>query len=55
MQWERGVPNAGGLKTMPWFCRQGSESTRSGRVRRRRVVRSLSEQCRIILRCADGI
>ena len=55
MQWERGVPNAGGLKTMPWFCRQGSESTRSGRVRRRRVVRSLSEQCRIILRCADSI
>jgi DNA-binding CsgD family transcriptional regulator len=24
-------------------------------VRRRRVARSLSERCRVILRCADGI
>src|SRR3954454_20860203 len=41
--------------TAPVVLSSGEREYLERQVRRRRVARSMSERCRIILRCADGI
>src|SRR3989337_3564723 len=47
--------NAGGRPTAPLALEPEEREYLERQVRRRRVARSMSERCRIILRCADGI
>jgi len=47
--------NAGGRPTAPLVLEPDEREYLERQVRRRRVARSMSERCRIILRCADGI
>lgn len=49
------MANAGGRPTEPLVLEPDEREYLERQVRRRRVARSLSERCRIILRCADGI
>lgn len=47
--------NATGRPTVPLVLSSDERAYLERQVRRRRVARSMSERCRIILRCADGI
>ena len=47
--------NAAGRPTAPVVLSAEEREYLERQVRRRRVARSMSERCRIILRCADGI
>jgi len=47
--------NVAGRPTAPVVLSSGEREYLERQVRRRRVARSMSERCRIILRCADGI
>jgi DNA-binding CsgD family transcriptional regulator len=49
------MKNATGRPTTPLILSGEERDYLERHVRRRRVSRSLSERCRIILRCADGI
>ena len=49
------MANAGGRPTAALVLDQHERDYLERQVRRRRVARSISERCRIILRCADGI
>lgn len=49
------MANAGGRPTAPLMLEPEEREYLERQVRRRRVARSMSERCRIILRCADGI
>src|SRR5258706_151731 len=49
------MANATGRPTAPWVLRSDERDYLERQVRRRRVARSMSERCRIILRCADGL
>src|SRR4051812_15450236 len=51
----RGMVNVAGRPTAPVVLSSGEREYLERQVRRRRVARSMSERCRIILRCADGI
>src|SRR3954467_3128362 len=51
----RGMVNVAGRPTAPVVLSSGEREYRERQVRRRRVARSMSERCRIILRCADGV
>jgi len=52
---ERSMANAGGRPTVALVLEPEEREYLERQVRRRRVARSMSERCRIILRCADGI
>src|SRR4051794_21238307 len=52
---ERSMANAAGRPTAPLVLEPEEREYLEGQVRRRRVSRSMSERCRIILRCADGV
>jgi transposase len=52
---ERSMANAAGRPTAPLVLDAEEREYLERQVRRRRVARSMSERCRIILRCADGI
>src|SRR3954454_2753515 len=52
---ERSMANAAGRPTAPLGLEPEEREYLEGQVRRRRVSRSMSERCRIILRCADGV
>src|SRR5215207_5508646 len=52
---ERRMANAAGRPTAPLVLEADEREYLERQVRRRRVARSMSERCRIILRCADGI
>jgi transposase len=52
---ERSMANAAGRPTAPLVLEADEREYLERQVRRRRVARSMSERCRIILRCADGI
>src|SRR6059058_6160998 len=49
------MANLGGRPTAALVLEPDERAYLERRVRRRRVARSLSERCRIILRCAEGI
>ena len=49
------MANAAGRPTAPLILSGEERDYLERQVRRRRVPRSMSERCRIILRCADGI
>src|SRR4051794_4102706 len=49
------MANVAGRPTAPVVLSSGEREYLERQVRRRRVARSMSERCRIILRCADGI
>ena len=49
------MANVGGRRTAPLVLEADERGYLERQVRRRRVARSMSERCRIILRCADGI
>jgi len=49
------MANATGRPTAPLVLGLAERAYLERQVRRRRVARSLSERCRIILRCADGV
>jgi transposase len=49
------MANANGRPIAPLVLTRDERAYLERQVRRRRVARSLSERCRIILRCADGI
>ena len=49
------MANAGGRPTAPLALEPEEREYLERQVRRRRVARSMSERCRIILRCAEGI
>jgi transposase len=49
------MANAGGRPTAPLALEPEEREYLERQVRRRRVAQSLSERCRIVLRCADGI
>src|SRR6188508_1570549 len=49
------MANAGGRPTVALALRADEREYLERQVRRRRVSRSMSERCRIILRCAEGI
>jgi transposase len=49
------VANAGGRPTEPLALEPEEREYLEQQVRRRRVTRSMSERCRIVLRCADGL
>ena len=49
------MANAAGRPTAPLVLSAEERDYLERQVRRRRVARSMSERCRIILRCADGI
>ena len=49
------MANATGRPTAPLLLTADERAYLDRQVRRRRVPRSMSERCRIILRCADGI
>jgi transposase len=52
---ERSMANAGGRPTAALVLEPEEREYLERQVRRRRVARSISERCRIVLRCADGI
>jgi transposase len=52
---ERGYGNATGRPITPLILSADERAYLERRVRRHRVARSLSERCRVILRCADGV
>jgi len=52
---ERSMAKAAGRPTAPLVLEPEEREYLEGQVRRRRVSRSMSERCRIILRCADGV
>ena len=47
--------NASGRPTAPLVLSSDERDYLERQVRRRRVARSMSERCRIILRCGDGL
>jgi hypothetical protein len=49
------MTNAVGRPIAPLVLSSGERAYLERQVRRRRVARSLSERCRVILRCADGV
>ena len=49
------MANATGRPTAPLVLHPEERDYLERQVRRRRIARSMSERCRIILRCADGI
>ena len=49
------MANATGRPTAPLILTSEERAYLERQVRRRRVARSLSERCRVILRCADGL
>src|SRR3979409_741407 len=49
------MTNAGGRPIAPLVLNSDERAYLERQVRRRRVPRSLSERCRVILRCADGV
>jgi transposase len=49
------MANANGRPTAPLILSADEQDYLERQVRRRRVARSMSERCRIILRCAEGI
>jgi transposase len=49
------MANAAGRPTLPVVLSVDERGYLERQVRRRRVARSMSERCRIVLRCADGI
>ena len=49
------MANAAGRPTAPLVLSAEEREYLERQVRRRRVARSMSERCRIVLRCADGI
>ena len=49
------MTNAVGRPIAPFILSLDERAYLERRVRRRRVARSLSERCRVILRCADGV
>jgi len=49
------MANATGRRTAPIILSSEERSYLERQVRRRRVARSLSERCHVILRCADGL
>src|SRR5258708_14463171 len=49
------MANATGRRSAPWVLSSDERDYPERQVRRRRVARSMSERCRIILRCADGL
>lgn len=49
------MANAAGRPTTPVVLEAEEREYLERQVRRRRIARSMSERCRIILRCADGI
>src|SRR3954463_7436633 len=49
------MANAGGRPTALLVLDPEEQEYLQRQVRRRRVARSMSERCRIILRCADGV
>jgi transposase len=52
---ERSLANASGRPTAPLVLSSDERDYLERQVRRRRVARSMSERCRIILRCGDGL
>jgi len=52
---ERSMANATGCPTAPLVLSAEERAYLERQVRRRRVARSMSERCRIVLRCADCI
>jgi transposase len=49
------MANATGRPIAPLILSSDEQAYLERQVRRHRVARSLSERCRIILRCADGV
>src|SRR5258708_32122188 len=49
------MANATGRRSAPLVLSSDERDYLERQVRRRRVARSMSERCRIILRCADGL
>ena len=49
------MTNAVGRPIAPLVLRSDERAYLERQVRRHRVARSLSERCRVILRCADGV
>ena len=49
------MTNATGRPTAPLVLSSDERDYLERQVRRRRVARSMSERCRIILRCGDGL
>jgi transposase len=49
------MANVLGRPTAPLVLSAQERAYLEGQVRRRRVARSMSERCRIVLRCADGL
>ena len=49
------MANATGRPTAPLILTSEERAYLERQIRRRRVARSLSERCRVILRCADGL
>jgi transposase len=49
------MANATGRRTAPIILSSEERSSLERQVRRRRVARSLSERCHVILRCAGGL
>jgi FixJ family two-component response regulator len=49
------MTNAVGRPIAPLVLSSDERAYLERQVRRRRVARSLSERCRVILRCADGV
>ena len=49
------MANATGRPTAPLVLSSNERDYLERQVRRHRVARSMSERCRIILRCADGL
>ena len=49
------MANATGRPIAPLVLSADERAYLERQVRRRRVARSMSERCRIILRCADGV
>src|SRR5205085_11434186 len=49
------MANASGRPTAPLVLSSDERDYLERQVRRRRVARSMSERCRIILRCSDGL
>ncbi len=49
------MANAVGRPIVPLVLSSDERAYLERQVRRRRVARSLSERCRVILRCADGV
>ena len=55
MIWGEDMANATGRPIAPLILSSDERSYLERQVRRHRVARSLSERCRVILKCADGV